>query len=109
MIVMATASLVGCGSAARSENDRGRILITTYGCGTCHEVAGVATATGLVGPPLTGVARRMYLAGRLANTPENMVRWIRHPHEVDPQTVMPELQVSQQDAKDLTEFLYTQK
>jgi len=51
----------------------------------------------------------MYLAGRLTNVPDNMIRWIRHPHEVDPQTAMPEMNVTEQDARDLTEFLYTRR
>lgn len=92
---------------AGGQSPRGRTLISSYGCGSCHQVPGVRSATGSVGPSLKGIARRAYLAGRLPNTPRNMVHWIRHPHEVDPQTVMPEMNATEQDARDLTEFLYT--
>jgi cytochrome c2 len=62
--------------------------------------------TGKVGPPLNGIAERAYLAGRLPNTAENMLHWIRFPREVDPDTVMPNMGISQSDARDLTAFLY---
>jgi len=54
---------------AGGDPDRGKILIREYGCGACHVVPGVRTATGLVGPPLTNIADRTYLAGQLPNTP----------------------------------------
>ena len=41
---------------------------------------GIRTANARVGPPLTLVARRMYLAGHIENTPVNMMRWIERPH-----------------------------
>jgi hypothetical protein len=56
---------------------------------------------------LTQVARRAYLAGRIDNTPENMIKWIRHPHSVDDRTLMPEMGVSVQDGRDIAAYLYT--
>lgn len=85
----------------------GRDDIRKYGCYTCHTIPGVAGANGLVGPPLTGIATRQYLAGELPNTPENMMRWIQHPHQVEPHTVMPEMNVSEQDSRDIAAYLYT--
>jgi hypothetical protein len=66
-----------------------------YGCDTCHNIPGVLTATATVGPPLSQIALRSYLAGRIDNTPENMIKWIRQPHSVDPQTAMPETGVTE--------------
>ncbi len=86
---------------------QGREKIRRYGCDTCHTIPGIATARGLVGPPLTGVASRLYLAGRLPNSPENLVRWIQHPHQVDPKTAMPDLGLGDQDARDIAAYLYT--
>ena len=74
---------------------------------TCHTIPGVPGARGVVGPPLTGIADRVHLAGRLTNTAENMARWIRHPREVDPRTAMPDTGVSEQDARDISAYLYT--
>ena len=97
----AIASMVG------GNPSRGPLLIRSYGCSTCHTIAGVAGANGLVGPPLTGIAQRAYIAGVLPNAPENMVRWIQHPRAVDSLTAMPELGVSSADARDIAAYLYT--
>jgi cytochrome c2 len=86
---------------------RGEAMFIQYGCGSCHSVSGVRTATGMVGPPLDGIALRTIIAGHLANTPENMQRWIRDPQHVSPGTAMPDLNVGEQDARDITAFLYT--
>ena len=87
--------------------DRGKLLIREYGCGACHTVPGVRAATGMVGPPLTGIADRMYLAGQLPNTPDNMKRWIREPQLVEGGTAMPNLNVSEEHARDIAAYLYT--
>lgn len=86
---------------------RGREALYRYGCGSCHAVAGVSGATGKVGPPLDGVGERWYIAGMLPNTPANMMRWIRDPQLVNPKTAMPNMDVSEQDARDITTYLYT--
>lgn len=86
---------------------RGRALVATYGCGFCHTVPGVRRAVGRVGPPLIGFASRVYIAGVLANEPRNLVRWLQDPPSVDPQTAMPDLGVSDTDARDLAAYLYT--
>ena len=88
---------------------RGEALFIQYGCGSCHAVRGVRTATGMVGPPIDGMATRVIVAGRFANTPANMERWIRQPQEVSRGTAMPDLNVSEGDARDITAFLYTRR
>lgn len=111
----ALAVACGCGPDAATraatltggDPERGRVLIQTYGCGSCHLVPGVATAVGVVGPPLGGIGSRMALAGQLPNTPENMIRWIREPQKVESGTAMPDLQVTERDGRDLAAFLYT--
>ena len=89
--------------------ERGEALFIAYGCGSCHAVQNVRTATGNVGPPLDGIATRVILAGHLANNPANMEHWIRDPQQVSPGTAMPELNVSEGDARDITAFLYTRR
>lgn len=89
--------------------ERGRQLITTYGCTACHNVPGVRGPRGMVGPPLDGIASRTVLAGRLQNTPDVMIQWLQNPQAYDPQNAMPNLGVTPQDARDLTAFLYTLK
>ena len=87
--------------------DLGPAAINRYGCGTCHTIPGIPSARGKVGPPLGGVASRVYLAGRLPNTPANMQEWIRHPHAHDPETVMPETGIPAQQARNVAAYLYT--
>ena len=86
---------------------RGEAMFIQYGCGSCHALKGVRTATGMVGPPLDGIAMRAIISGHLANKPANMERWIRDPQHVAPGTAMPDLNVGKTDARDITAFLYT--
>jgi cytochrome c len=85
---------------------RGRAQIQHYGCGACHDIPGVSGATGLVGPPLGTIADRMYLAGQLPNNADNMIRWIREPQHVENGTAMPNLNVTEADARDIAAYLY---
>jgi cytochrome c2 len=86
---------------------RGEAMFIEYGCGSCHALRNVRSATGMVGPPLDGIALREIIGGHLANKPENMERWIRDPQHVAPGTAMPDLNVGETDARDITAFLYT--
>jgi cytochrome c len=92
----------GWGNAGRGHAD-----ITAVGCGSCHIIPGVATARGLVGPPLDHIARRIFLAGMLRNTPDNMVRWLADPQKIVPGNAMPDMGLSAQQARDITAYLYT--
>jgi cytochrome c len=85
----------------------GEHLIYTYGCGSCHVIPGVAEASGTVGPPLQGFGSRIYIAGLLVNTPDNLFRWVAKPQEVDPGTAMPDLGVTERQARDIAAYLYT--
>jgi len=96
-----TAGIIGLG-----RSDRGKELIRAYGCGECHVVPGVKGARGRVGPPLTGFGNRSIVAGELANTPENLTRWICDPEAVLPDTSMPDLGVTEKDANDIAAYLY---
>ena len=86
---------------------RGEAMFIQYGCGSCHALKNVRTATGMVGPPLDGIALRVIIGGHLANNPNNMEKWIRDPQQVSPGTAMPDLNVGGEDARDITAFLYT--
>lgn len=111
--------LAGCGQSRERELQQvaqltggdaltGQQDIRDKGCITCHTLSSVPGARGLIGPSLDGIADRSYLAGELSNTPENMVLWIQHPHQVEPKTVMPEMNLSEQDSRDIAAYLYTQ-
>lgn len=77
------------------------------GCGGCHVISGVPGARGLVGPPLTGLAGRVYIAGEINNTSDNLIHWIRDARAMKPHTAMPSTLIAEQDARDLAAYLYT--
>lgn len=86
---------------------RGREALQQYACMTCHAIPGIVGGDRQVGPPFAGIAKRKYLAGMLTNTPENLVRWIRFPQQVDPLSAMPDLRVTENDARDMAAYLQT--
>jgi cytochrome c len=95
------------GPVAEGDAERGRALIQSYGCGSCHTIPGVLGARALVGPPLWAIADRGYIGGVLPNTQSDMVRWIRNPRAVNPRTVMPYVGVTESDARDIAAYLST--
>jgi cytochrome c1 len=99
------------GSPAREvpggDAQRGARAIDAYGCGACHVIPGVPGARGAVGPSLAGFASRQYIAGELANVPENATRWIQRPQSMQPGVAMPDLGVTDADARDIAAYLYT--
>jgi cytochrome c1 len=88
---------------------RGKAAVSRYGCATCHTIPGINGADALVGPPLSQMGSRSYIAGVLPNTPDNMIRWIENPPGVDRLTAMPNLGVTDSDARDIAGYLYTLK
>jgi len=105
--------LAACSSGPERTNVRlgqgdpgaGKRAILRYGCGSCHTIPGVKGARALVGPPLVHFSRRSYIAGRAANTPDNLARWIRDPQSVEPGTVMPTLGVTELEARNIAAYL----
>jgi cytochrome c2 len=86
---------------------RGQALIASYGCTACHAIPGIAAFVGTVGPPLAGFSRRAYIAGRLPNRPMMLTAWLRDPPAIDPATVMPDVGLSEADARHVAAYLYT--
>ena len=94
--------------AVLGDPERGRVAMQQYACRSCHLIPGLVGKPELhVGPPLGEAAARRYIAGVLPNEPENMVRWIMAPQEIDPLSAMPDLQVPEAVAVDMAAYLYT--
>src|SRR5688572_7536557 len=87
----------------------GEEAIELYGCGSCHAIHGVEGADGRVGPPLIDFEERHFIAGELPNEPENLVLWIMNPQDIEPGTAMPELDISEEDARHIAAFLYSRE
>jgi cytochrome c len=85
----------------------GRTAIVRHGCGGCHVIPGIQRAEGRVAPPLTAFAERGYVAGVVANNPDNLIRWLRSPAAVNPGTAMPDLGLTEAEARDIAAYLYT--
>lgn len=85
----------------------GRAAIDRYGCAACHAIPGTDHRGPAVGPPLEGIGSRGFVAGVIKNDPENLIRWIINPPAVDPQTAMPNVGVTETDARDIAAYLYT--
>ncbi len=99
-------AVLACCSRERPETARAQAAFQRYGCPACHVIPGVPGAQGLVGPSLENVVERVYIAGVLTNTQENLVNWVKNPKAVDSKTAMPMLNVTDQDARDIANYLY---
>ena len=86
---------------------RGATLIAEIGCGACHTVPGVRGAHGRIGPSLAHIATQSIIAGFLPNAPSNMITWVMAPQSVRPGSVMPDMELSEHDARDIVAYLYT--
>ena len=93
-------------SASSTSITSGRRLLADYGCGSCHLIPGVPGANSMAGPPLQCFYQRTYIAGRLPNSKENLMKWIRTPQQVEPGNAMPDLGVSEAEASDMADYLY---
>ncbi len=103
--------LAACGGppAAQAHDDAqaqlGRELLARYHCGTCHAIPGVAAAQGQLAASLQAYGRRSYIAGRVANEPAALARWIVDPAALVPGTLMPNMGVSADDARAMALYL----
>jgi mono/diheme cytochrome c family protein len=88
------------------KTERGRAVLERYECGVCHVIPGIRNAVGRVGPSLDDYAQRPYVAGKFPNETETLARWIRDAPAMAPQTAMPAIAMSQQEARDAAAYLY---
>jgi mono/diheme cytochrome c family protein len=89
----------------RSRDEHARLALRQYACIACHRVPGLVGPDTHVGPPLEKLGRRRLLAGGLPATPDNLVRWIRKPKDVDPKTAMPDMGVTEAHARLMADYL----
>jgi len=104
------AALLAAGTAASraapaGDAEQGRRLLAHYQCGRCHVIPGVPAARGRLAVPLASFGARSYIAGRLPNTRETLVRWIVDPPSLVPGTLMPNLGVSPAEAARMAAYL----
>ena len=90
------ASALNAGAAARGK----RLFYTKYACQSCH-IADGKTDKGYVGPTLAAVGDRL--------TPVWIYKWLKNPNALSPGTLMPNPNLPDGEARDLTAFLVTLK
>jgi len=99
---VASASLAADTSAAE-----GRRVFESTACINCHAVAGTV-ANGRFGPDLTHLMSRDTIAsGAAPNTPENLRLWIQNPDAIKPGSLMPAMNLSDQDFDRVNAYLLT--
>lgn len=85
----------------------GKFVILKYKCGSCHTIPGIPHANGAFGPPLNFIARRTLIAGNFPNTPAMLEQWVMNPPAMKPATAMPELGLTENDARNVVAYLET--
>jgi cytochrome c oxidase subunit 2 len=87
------------------ERKHGEQVFLSSPCVACHTVRGTS-AGGRVGPDLTHVGSRQYIAaGTLQTTRGNLAAWIVDPQGIKPGANMPVIQVPPQDLNALVSYL----
>lgn len=92
------------GAAAQGEQ-----IFTQGACVGCHTIDGT-NAKGTLGPNLTHFASRgTFAGGVLANTPDNLSRWLANPQAIKPGNDMPDLKLTTDQINALVAFLESLK
>jgi mono/diheme cytochrome c family protein len=87
----------------------GAVVMRQYACHACHVIQGVVGPDIHVGPKLERWPTRASIAGGLPNTPANLVRFIRAPQSHVAGSLMPDLGVTEADARVMADFLFAQR
>jgi cytochrome c oxidase subunit II len=94
-------------TAAASEAAKGRRIFETTACINCHTISGTV-ADGLFGPDLTHLMSRDTIAsGAALNTREDLRLWIHDPDAIKPGSLMPAMNLSDQDLDAVVAYLET--
>lgn len=104
--------------AAFSPGDaqRGKRVLDSKGCGTCHRMTGAAISASPIPGEIDAreMARALVLApdlrfSRERFAPATMVAWLRDPKGLKPDTPMPRIPLTEDEARDVVTYLFTAK
>jgi cytochrome c1 len=116
LLCPAAALIAACESGERAETlafqhigapDAAKPAFQAYGCVACHVIPGVRGARGLAGPPLRHWSERRFIAGQVPNRPERLAQFLMNPHSVRTDSAMPNLDVTEEDARNMAAYLFT--
>jgi len=86
----------------------GKAVFARSACVGCHTIDGVSAGT--VGPNLTHFGARTTLAaGMWPNTPDNVAAWVKTPQRLKPGVKMPDLGITDEQAKAVAAYLTSLK
>jgi mono/diheme cytochrome c family protein len=92
----------------QADPERGRIIMNRTGCGSCHRLPGV-WPKGTVGPSLGDFAQQTLIAGRLPNRAGVLAGYVRNAPAFAPGSGMPAMPLTDNEARDVAAYLYTQR
>jgi len=82
----------------------GKAIFAKSACVGCHTIDGVSA--GVLGPNLTHFGSRTTLAaGMWPSTPDNVAAWVRDPQRLKPGAKMPELGLTEEQARAVAAYL----
>ena len=58
-------------------------------------------------PRAAGFGERTLIGGRFPNRPDTLAQWVRDAPSLDPRTGMTPMPLSEEEARDVTAYLYT--
>jgi cytochrome c oxidase subunit 2 len=94
---------------ATDEEKRGQQIVTGKPCGACHTVRGTSAA-GMLGPDLTHVASRSYIAaGLLPTTRGSLAAWVADPQTIKPGNNMPLVPLTGDELRAVSAYLASLK
>jgi cytochrome c oxidase subunit 2 len=98
----------GPATATSTDAVAGQALFGQLGCAGCHSIQGIST--GQVGPDLTHFKSRDVFAGSIFQNDDNSLRaWLLNPPKEKPGSVMPNLNLTQDNINKLVAYLDTLK
>lgn len=87
--------------------EAGLAALRRHACQSCHIIPGVVGPQVHVGPSLARYALSSTIKGRLPNSLDNLVAWIRDPQAIDPGNAMPPMGVGEADARAIAVYLHS--
>lgn len=106
VLLVVLSGLAACGQAEDDARSTAKRLIAEVGCGSCHVIPGIDWADSRVGPSLNNYHKRSYIVGLVPNNEENLVQFLMAPQSIHPDTAMPDLGLSQDQARIISRYLY---
>jgi cytochrome c oxidase subunit 2 len=95
-------------AASSQQAQQGALIFQQRTCANCHAVDAHAQ-TPSIGPNLAHLATRETIgAGVIENTPENLAAWLRDPDAIKPESLMPNLNLSEDEIQALVAYLEAQ-